>query len=136
MSFFMDILFSLSISGVVLMSILFLSKSFYKNRFSKKWQYYIWLIVIARLLIPWKTGLDFMPFMPNLSMIPVLTQENAEDDLVNDSQKSQGFTQDSPLTLHTSDGQMENLNANPVNPINLIFFLWLMAALILFIRAC
>jgi len=133
MSFFMDILFSLSISGVVLMSILFLSKSFYKNRFSKKWQYYIWLIVIARLLIPWKTGLDFIPFMPNLSMIPVLTQENAEDDLVNDSQKSQGFTQDSPLTLHTSDGQMENLNANPVNPINLIFFLWLMVALILFI---
>ena len=43
---------SLSVAGAILFLILLLLKPLYKNRLSQKWQYYIWLIVIARLLIP------------------------------------------------------------------------------------
>ena len=43
---------SLSVAGAILVLILLLLKPVYKNRLSHKWQYYVWLIVIARLLIP------------------------------------------------------------------------------------
>lgn len=48
----LKILLSLSLSGTLLILVLFLGKPLIKNRLSKAWQYYIWLIVIARL--PWK----------------------------------------------------------------------------------
>lgn len=43
---------SLSVSGSLLILILFLCKPLLKNRLSKRWQYHIWLVVIARLLLP------------------------------------------------------------------------------------
>jgi Antirepressor regulating drug resistance, predicted signal transduction N-terminal membrane component len=54
---FLKLLLSLSISGTILILFLFLLKGFMKNKVSKKWQYYIWLIVIARLLIPFAPGM-------------------------------------------------------------------------------
>lgn len=43
---------SLSISGTLLMFVLFLLRQAVKERFSKRWQYYIWLIVVARFMLP------------------------------------------------------------------------------------
>jgi len=43
---------SLSLAGSVIIAILFLCKPLYKKRLSKRWQYYIWLVVIVRLLVP------------------------------------------------------------------------------------
>ncbi len=43
---------SLSLSGSLLILVLLLCKPLFKNRVSKRWQYYIWLVVIARLLLP------------------------------------------------------------------------------------
>lgn len=54
---FTKVLLALSLSGTLLTLILFICKPLYKNRLSQKWQYYIWLIVIARLLLPFTTGL-------------------------------------------------------------------------------
>lgn len=50
-SVFLTIL-SLSVSGSVLACILFLLKPIIKDRMSKTWQYYIWLVVLARLILP------------------------------------------------------------------------------------
>lgn len=47
---------SVSFSAALLMTALMLLRPLYKNRFSKRWQYYIWLVVIIRLLIPWNPG--------------------------------------------------------------------------------
>jgi beta-lactamase regulating signal transducer with metallopeptidase domain len=44
---------SLSVSGSIIAIILFTLKCLYKNRLSKTWQYYIWLVVIIRLLAPY-----------------------------------------------------------------------------------
>lgn len=43
---------SLSLSGTILILLLFLLRPLYQNRLSKRWQYYIWLIAILRLLLP------------------------------------------------------------------------------------
>jgi beta-lactamase regulating signal transducer with metallopeptidase domain len=43
---------SLSLSGTILMAVLYMLKLLYKNRISKAWQYYIWIVIIARLWLP------------------------------------------------------------------------------------
>lgn len=52
MSVVMKIVFSLSLSGSALILVLFFCKPLFKERFSRQWQYYIWLVVIARLMLP------------------------------------------------------------------------------------
>ena len=46
------LILSLSLSGSILILILFLCKPLFQSKMSKAWQYYIWLAVIARLLLP------------------------------------------------------------------------------------
>lgn len=48
----MKTVFSLSLSGSILILVLFLCKPLVKNKISRQWQYYIWLVVIFRLLLP------------------------------------------------------------------------------------
>lgn len=47
-----ELVLSLSISGTLVGLLLFAIKAFTKNKFMKSWHYYIWLIVIFRLLLP------------------------------------------------------------------------------------
>lgn len=49
---FVKILLSLSFSGAFLFLIVFLVVQIYRNRLSRRWQYYIWLLVVFRFLIP------------------------------------------------------------------------------------
>ena len=44
---------SLSVSGSLIILILFLGRRFWRDKVSRQWQYYLWLIAIARLLIPY-----------------------------------------------------------------------------------
>lgn len=48
----MKIVISLSFSGSILAILMFGMKFLCKNRVSKRWQYYLWLIVVLRLLLP------------------------------------------------------------------------------------
>lgn len=50
MSEFIKILLSLSLSGTLLMLLVLLPKPLYRERFSRRWQYYIWLVVALRFL--------------------------------------------------------------------------------------
>ena len=43
---------SVSLSASVIIAVLFLCRPLWKRRFSKSWQYYIWLLAVMRLLIP------------------------------------------------------------------------------------
>lgn len=45
-------LLSASLSGTLLLLFILGWKPFYQNRFSKRWQYYVWLIVLLRFLFP------------------------------------------------------------------------------------
>ncbi len=46
------IILSLTLSASILILVLILCRPFLKDKFSRQWQYYIWLIVIIRLLFP------------------------------------------------------------------------------------
>ncbi len=48
----LKIFLSMSFSGGLLILALFLGKRFFKDKISRQWQYYIWLVVILRLLFP------------------------------------------------------------------------------------
>ena len=48
----LKIFLSLSLSGSLLILVLLLCGPLFKNKVSKSWQYYIWLVVIIRLLLP------------------------------------------------------------------------------------
>jgi len=67
---FMITLLSLSLSGAILIAIIYLTKPLYKERLSKRWQYYIWLIVIARLLLPFSLEFNLVGRLFN-DVIPV-----------------------------------------------------------------
>ncbi len=48
----MKTVLSLSLSGSVLILLLLALRPLVKDRLSKSWQYYLWLVVVARLLLP------------------------------------------------------------------------------------
>lgn len=50
----------LSFSGSIIAIVLYAIKPFIKYRLSKTWQYYIWLAVILRMLIPYKPEISLM----------------------------------------------------------------------------
>lgn len=62
----LKIVLSLSLSGSLLIVVLCLGRSLLKDRLSKRWQYYIWLAAIARLLLP---------FTPEVSLVGTLFQQ-------------------------------------------------------------
>ncbi len=57
---------SLSFSGSIIAFILFAIISFFKFKISKVWQYYIWIIVILRLIIPFSPKSNLISYLYNL----------------------------------------------------------------------
>lgn len=53
-------LFSLSLSGAVLIAVLYVVTRFMGNRLGRRWQYYIWLLAILRLLMPIATPVNLI----------------------------------------------------------------------------
>ncbi len=60
MNMVMKIFLSMSFSGSLLILALFTAKHFWKNKISRQWQYYIWLIVVLRLLLPFGLEINLM----------------------------------------------------------------------------
>lgn len=51
---------SMSFSGALLILILLIGKQFLKDKIGRQWQYYIWLIVILRLLLPFGAQINLL----------------------------------------------------------------------------
>ena len=51
---------SMSVSGSLLIMVMLGGKHFLKNTCSRQWQYYVWLIVILRLLLPFGPEISLM----------------------------------------------------------------------------
>lgn len=60
MNLVLKIFLSMSFSGALLILALLWGKQFFKNKASRQWQYYIWLVVILRLLLPFGPETSFM----------------------------------------------------------------------------
>ncbi len=48
-----QIVFSLSLSGSVLAGLILLCKALFRNKFAAQWHYFVWFLLIFRLLIPY-----------------------------------------------------------------------------------
>ena len=86
------IILSLSLSGTILIFLLLLLRPLYKERLSKRWQYYIWLLVIVRFLLP---------LTPETSVVGNLfrqTEQRIEQNTMNSTRLPSA---DSPGSLRT-----------------------------------
>lgn len=125
------ILLSLSLSGSLIALLLFLLKPILKNRLSKTWQYYIFLIVIVRLLLP---------FGPDTSLMRIVFNQVGNYVAVNNNSAVAPNT-DNILLLQEdapqekSDGNVVTFISTPSNKIlEWLWLVWFIFAILLFLR--
>lgn len=58
-----SVVFSLSVSGALVGLLVLLFRPLFGKIFSKRWTYYLWLLVIVRLLVPFHADLNLMEYL-------------------------------------------------------------------------
>ena len=131
MNEFVKILLSLSVSGALLLLLILGLKPLYKNKFSKRWQYYIWIVVALRFLLP---------FTPDTTIIGSLFEKLDTTAITNEIPT----TPNVPVPADTGNSKAEPIQTNretttaamrePVDKYVCLFFIWSALALVLFVR--
>ena len=131
MNEFIKILLSLSISGALLLLLILGLKPLYKNKFSKRWQYYIWIVVALRFLLP---------FTPDTTIVGSLFEKFDKAAITNEIPTSPNV----PVPAGTGNNKAEPIQTNreittaamrePFNKYVCLFFIWSALALVLFVR--
>ena len=131
MNEFMKILLSLSVSGALLLLLILGLKPLYKNRFSKRWQYYIWIVVALRFLLP---------FTPDTTIVGSLFAKFDTAAVMNEIPTSPNV----PVSVNPGNSESEPIQTNretttaamrePLNIYVCLFFIWSALALVLFVR--
>ena len=131
MNEFIKILLSLSVSGALLLLLILGLKPLYKNKFSKRWQYYIWIVVALRFLLP---------FTPDTTIIGSLFEKFDTTAITNEIPT----TPNVPVPADTGNSKAEPIQTNretttaamrePVDKYVCMFFIWSALALVLFVR--
>ena len=131
MNEFMKILLSLSVSGALLLLLILGLKPLYKNRFSKRWQYYIWIVVALRFLLP---------FTPDTTIVGSLFEKFDTAAITNEIPTIPNV----PVPADTGNSKAEPTQTNreittaamrePFNKYVCLFFIWSALALVLFVR--
>ena len=131
MNEFIKILLSLSVSGPLLLLFILGLKPLYKNRFSKRWQYYVWIIVALRFLLP---------FTPDTTIVGSLFEKFDTAAITNEIPASPNV----PVPVGTGNSKAEPIQTNreindtamrePFNIYVCLFFIWSALALVLFVR--
>lgn len=130
----LKIFLSLSLSGSLIILILFLCKHFWKDKISRQWQYYIWLIVIVRLLFPFAPETNLMG---SIFQAATVLQQQEQDTL----QSIENTI--SPNMEHNGQGKsklsIQPTSSQPIQDIttlleNNIWLVWLTIAFGLLIR--
>lgn len=124
---------SLSISGLLLALVLFALKPLLKNRVSKAWQYYIWIIVIIRMLVP---------YAPRAEIVDQLFQHTDNSIIIEEKkssiQNSPTINDESPALKPITQGIENTIKTKTRLPsywniiIDNIWMLWVGISLILF----
>ena len=131
MSEFIKILLSLSVSGALLLLLILGLKPLYKNKFSKRWQYYIWIVVALRFLLP---------FTPDTTIVGSLFEKFDTAAITNEIPTSPNV----PVPADTGNSKAEPTQTNreittaamrePFDKYVCLFFIWSALALVLFVR--
>lgn len=131
MNEFIKILLSLSVSGTLLLLLILGLKPLYKNKFSKRWQYYIWIVVALRFLLP---------FTPDTTIVGSLFEKFDMAAITDEIPTSPNV----PVPADTGNSKAEPTQINreitaaamrePFNKYVCLFFIWSALALVLFVR--
>lgn len=139
----LKVFLSMSLSGSLLILILFSCKQIFKDKISRQWQYYIWLIVIMRLLLPFTPetnlmGTIFQTFDNTTYHTEKYPPEQQNQDILNDDKNIPTINNErsnqkyiNKMELFTSNQAVQDIITLLVNN---IWIIWLVIALILFIR--
>ncbi len=139
----LKIFLSMSVSGSLLILALLLGKRFLKDKISRQWQYYIWLVVILRLLLPFGPEVSLMgkayqavdQAISRAAPLPAQQQSplNAPGDNFAPAVEAEQHNQtvNSPADDITTAHPLQDIG---VLFINHIWLVWLVAALGLLIR--
>lgn len=128
---FIKILLSLSVSGTLLLVIILGLKPLYKNRFSRRWQYYIWIVVALRFLLP---------FTPDTTIVGSLFEKFDTVAMTHEIPTAPNL----PVSVNPGNSKAEPIQTNrettgtalrePFNIYICLFFIWSTLALVLFVR--
>lgn len=134
----LKVVLSLSLSGALLILLLFVFRFLFKERLSKRWQYYIWLVVVARLLLPFAPETNLMAALfQGLDVIGGTTEQIESVGIVHTNQMDEVTEgQNNPHREQTKPTESVN---HPVGNIATavwanLWLGWLVVALLLFIR--
>lgn len=138
----LKVVLSLSLSGALLILLLFLLRFLFKERLSKRWQYYIWLVVVARLLFPFAPETNLMATLFQgtdraSEQMEIVSPYAWQDGIIDKSQT--GEVTDGKNNLHNEQAEpAESVNSPVRNGVSTVWqnlwIGWLVAALILFVR--
>lgn len=129
----LKLFFSMSLSGSLLILALFLAKPLYRERTSRQWQYYVWLIVIARLLLPFSPlGTTNSPIKNGLAGTTNSLPET-EAGYVEDKNDFSGLISSNAVQNNGYASQNSN-STIVVKAFSHLWVVWLGVAVILFVR--
>lgn len=145
MSEIIKLILSLSISGSILAGIIFVIKPLIKNKLSKKVQYYIWIIVLLRMILPFSFEGSVMNrvFYGNQAQSIAVSQKEVKS--TNDTEKviSKIPVETKTVVIQPSDDETVNRYTNSYHVdnkryINNIFskyalYIWLIGTIIVLI---
>lgn len=138
----LKVVLSLSLSGTLLILLLFLLRPLFRKRLSKRWQYYIWLLVVARLLFPLAPETNLMATLfqrtDRASELTEIVSTDTWQDVIID-QFQTGEVTDGQNDRHSEQEEpAESVNSPVRNGVATVWqnlwIGWLVAALILFAR--
>ncbi|MGI6169441.1 MAG: M56 family metallopeptidase [Christensenellales bacterium] len=100
MSNAMTTILSMSLSGTALSLAVFILKPFLRNRVSKAFSYYIWILVLLRLVLPFGYGLNLMELAPAglNNAQSIVAAENGGNHSLNRGSSNETQTNPAPLS--------------------------------------
>lgn len=139
----MKVFLSMSLSGSLLILLLFSCKKIFKDKISRQWQYYIWLIVIMRLLLPFTPETNLMGSIFQIFDNAVYhTYENhptkQNQSILSDNENTSSINneQNNQKDINKTESPTNNQAVQDIITllVNNTWLIWLVIALILFIR--
>lgn len=138
----MKILLSLSLSGTLLFFLVFFVQGLGRNRLSRRWQYYIWLLVVLRFLVPFSAGGSLVGTLFHNVEERVGTERNTDAEQFTDAERNMDAEQFTGAERNTDEDRSmgtERLtgldgNTEAASVGGYLFVVWAAAALVLLIR--
>lgn len=125
----LKIFLSMSVSGGLLILTLLLGKHFLKDKISRQWQYYIWLVVVFRLILPFGPegnllGKTYQAVDQTIAQVVPLPSQQPE----------RNTSEELPVSAVDLGQNRENVNSPAVLLTGHVWLIWLAAALGLLIQ--